>query len=70
VLPTFAGHDEIWCGGQGETVSTSYTFIETPGGIELYISYSITQLTVFSSACSFQGIFVLPNMKTWLNRQF
>jgi len=56
VLPTFAGHDEIWCGGNGVTVYTPYSFTYTNHGVFITLSYSITQLTVFSSACSFQGI--------------
>ena len=57
VLPTFVGHDEIWCGGQGVAVDPSTTVTFSGLTALLVVSYSINDLTVFSSPCSFQGTF-------------
>jgi len=59
LLPTFAGHNQIWCGGQDQTVSGSYTIYVTESRTNVLISYSIEQLTVYSGGCSLQGAMLL-----------
>jgi len=56
VLPTFAGHDEIWCGGNDVTVRP-YSYVTGVGYTAvLNVVYSSDSLTFYSSGCSFQGI--------------
>jgi len=56
VLPTYAGHDEIWCGGQDKTV-IPYSYVSGVGySAQLNVVYSTNSLTFYSSACTFQGI--------------
>ena len=55
ILPTYAGHDEIWCGGQGVTLSVAAAVVGLGAAVGVETHYSLEDLTVHSSACSFQG---------------
>ena len=59
-MPTYAGHDEIWCGGQGVTILPQTSVIVQGAVAEIVVSYSLDELTFKSSACSFQGSEKLP----------
>lgn len=61
MLPTFAGYNNIWCGGGDVVVPDTYIYPyyygNDGGGLVfgLGVNYSIDSLTFYSSACSFQG---------------
>jgi len=55
VLPTYAGHDEIWCGGNDVTVKPNSYVVGVGYSAQLLVQYSTDALTFFSSACSLQG---------------
>ena len=58
LLPTFAGYENIWCGGPNTVLQTSAGVVGLGYNSELQVSYSVSSLTVYSSACSFQGAYI------------
>jgi len=61
-LPTYAGHEHVWCGGDDVTVPTPLPKTEIiilPNGllyVWTYVPYSLDDLTLHSSMCSVQGM--------------
>jgi len=55
LLPTFVGHDEIWCGGQGVTMESKETIVGQGVSAVTVFQYSYDALTAHSDPCSFQG---------------
>jgi len=59
-LPTYVGHNQVWCGGQNVTIPTplptlvwqNTTFGQVGGS---NVQYSLSQLTIRSALCSLQG---------------
>jgi len=56
VLPTIAGSNQIWCGGQDVPIDPTTTVSFSGITASLSVSYSLNDLTMHSSPCSFQGI--------------
>jgi len=57
-LPTYAGYDNIWCGGETQYLRPSYDFPTTVNGTrsnDYVITFDEEQLLCESSACTFQG---------------
>jgi len=55
ILPTYVGHDEIWCGGEQVFFSPTKS-VDGYGLTALtVVQYSIDQLTAHTSPCSLQG---------------
>jgi len=57
VLPTYASYDNIWCGGSDVKLNIPQNLgdLDLSGYFQVGVTYSIDDLTVHSSACSFQG---------------
>jgi len=56
VLPSLAGYDNIWCGGNNVSVYPHSTFYVDGNFAYLNVDSSTQDLTFYSSPCSFQGI--------------
>ena len=55
VLPTFAGYNNIWCGGDSTTITPeTYFYFQGYNG-ELGVRDSLDILTAYTPACSLQG---------------
>jgi len=55
VLPTLAGSNQIWCGGEDESIIPDTSVTGNGVTEKLLVNYSISSLTFFSGGCSLQG---------------
>ena len=59
ILPTYVGHDEIWCGGEQVFFSPTKSVDGYGLTAVTVVQYSIDQLTAHTSPCSLQGTLAL-----------
>jgi hypothetical protein len=57
-MPTYAGYDNIWCGGGNQFVFPKIDLsTSAPAAGKLPVTFSLSDLLDFeSSACTFQGM--------------
>jgi len=54
-MPSYAGYQNIWCGGSDNILSPNLDLSWTETGVAIVVSLNDNELVFESSACTFQG---------------